>query len=113
MYACVFVFAVPGVAPAQTPGDDQYADPFGGAQDEGAPPDSGEEPAPVPTAAPAEPAAPAAGGEASAPAPAPDPAPEANAVQQLPYTGADAEIILATGTVLLAGGVALRLRVRT
>lgn len=108
----MFVFAAPGVAPAQTPGDDQYTDPFGGAQDEGAPPDSGEQPQAAPDTEPAP--APSGGGEASAPAPAPapDPAPEANAAQQLPYTGADAEIVLAAGAVLLAGGVALRLRVR-
>ena len=58
------------------------------------------------------PRAPASGGEASAPAPAPapDPAPQAGAAQQLPYTGADVEIVLAAGTALLAGGVALRIR---
>jgi LPXTG-motif cell wall-anchored protein len=47
-----------------------------------------------------------------APALAADPAPTATAAQQLPYTGADAGIVLAGGVVLLAGGVALRLRVR-
>jgi LPXTG-motif cell wall-anchored protein len=31
---------------------------------------------------------------------------------QLPYTGADAEAVMAAGLVLLAGGVALRVRLR-
>jgi hypothetical protein len=92
---------MPGAALAQTPGDDQYTDPFGGSQDE----DSGEEAQPEPTATPVPEAAPAA--------PAPEAAPEAPpAAQQLPRTGGDAMIPLVSGTILLAGGVVLRLRLR-
>ena len=96
---CALALAVPATAAGQSAGDEQYEDPFApGTEEPQATPDA--EPAPAPSA----------GGEASAPAP--DPAPEANAAQQLPYTGADAEIILGAGAALLAGGVALRLRVR-
>ena len=99
--ACLVVLAVPGAALAQTPGDDQYTDPFGGSQDEG----SGEEAQPEPTATPVPEAAPAA--------PAPAAAPEVTpAAQQLPRTGGDAAIPLVSGTILLAGGVVLRLRLR-
>jgi LPXTG cell wall anchor motif len=98
--ACVLAaaaLAAPSAAWAQGAGDEQYQDPF-------APETEQPEAAPAP--------APPAGGEASAPAPAPapDPAPQAGAAQQLPYTGADVEIVLAAGTALLAGGVALRIR---
>jgi LPXTG-motif cell wall-anchored protein len=95
------LLALPAAAWGQSAGDEQYEDPFAPGT---------EEPQATPEAAPA----PAAGGESSAPAPAPapDPAPEANAAQQLPYTGADVEIVLAAGAALLAGGVALRIRVR-
>jgi hypothetical protein len=99
--ACLVALAVPGAALAQTPGDDQYTDPFGGSQDEGseAAPDDEAQPQPTATPAPA--------------APAPELAPEASpAVQQLPRTGGDATVPLVSGTILLAGGVALRLRLR-
>jgi LPXTG-motif cell wall-anchored protein len=101
MLFCALALAVPATAAGQSAGDEQYEDPFAPGT---------EEPQATPEAAPA----PAAGGESSAPAPAPapDPAPEANAAQQLPYTGADVEIVLAAGAALLAGGVALRIRVR-
>jgi hypothetical protein len=105
MLACALALASPASAVAQSAGDEQYEDPFA--------PET--EPAPQETPAPAAPA-PAAGGESSAAAPAPaqtvEPAPTATAAQQLPYTGGDARILLAGGVVLLAGGVALRLRVR-
>jgi hypothetical protein len=105
--ACLVALAVPGAALAQTPGDDQYTDPFGGSQDEGseAAPDDEAQPQPTATPAPA--------------APAPELAPEAEAeaeaspaAQQLPRTGGDATVPLVSGTILLAGGVALRLRLR-
>jgi hypothetical protein len=105
--ACLVALAVPGAAVAQTPGDDQYADPFGGSQDEGSEAAPDEEAEPQPTATPAPEAAPAA--------PAPEPAVEAEAspaAQQLPRTGGDATVPLVSGTILLTGGVALRLRVR-
>lgn len=103
--ACLVALAVPSAALAQTPGDDQYTDPFGGSQDEGSEAAPDEEAQPQPTAAPAPEAAPAA--------PAPAAAPEVSpAAQQLPRTGGDAAVPLVTGAMLLAGGVALRLRVR-
>ncbi len=104
--ACLVALAAPGAALAQTPGDEQYADPFGGSQDEGAAPGNEEEAAPQPTATPAPepaPAAPAAQAEA---------APEATAAQELPRTGTDALITLVSGSILLGGGVALRVRLR-
>lgn len=98
---CALALAAPATAYGQSAGDEQYEDPFAPRTEE---PQATPEPAP----------APASGGEASAPAaaPAPDPAPEATAAQQLPYTGADVEIVLAAGAALLAGGVVLRLRLR-
>jgi hypothetical protein len=99
-------------AGAQGAGDEQYEDPFSG-QDE----QEQEEPAPAPEpaapeAAPApEPAAPEA-----APAPAAetaDPTQPATAQPaQLPVTGAETGLVALAGTVLLAGGVALRVRLR-
>lgn len=101
--ACVLAVAAAVVAPpatwAQGAGDEQYQDPFAPETEQPAP-----EATPVP--APAAPAAP------STPA-APDPAPEAQAAQQLPYTGADVEVVFAAGAALLLGGVVLRLRLRT
>jgi LPXTG-motif cell wall-anchored protein len=108
--ACLVALAAPGTALAQTPGDEQYTDPFGGSQDEGAAPGNEEEAAPQPTATPAPepaPAAPAAQAEA-----APEAAPEVTPAQELPRTGTDALITLVSGAVLLGGGVALRLRLR-
>ena len=96
---CAMVLAVPASAAAQSAGDEQYEDPFAPGTEE---PEATQAPAP----------APAPEGEASAPAPAPDPTPQARAAQQLPYTGADVEIVLAAGAALLTGGIALRLRVR-
>lgn len=105
--ACLVALALPGGALAQTPGDDQYTDPFGGSQDEapGAQPDE-DEGAPPPAATPA-PAAP----ETSAPPAAPEAAP-AQATEQLPYSGADAGLLALGGVTLLVGGVTLRMRVR-
>jgi LPXTG-motif cell wall-anchored protein len=101
----VAALGAPSAAWGQGAGDEQYQDPFAPEteQDEGA---SEATPAPAP--------APAGGGDASAPAPssAPDPAPEANAAHQLPYTGADGSLIIAAGAAMIAGGVALRLRLR-
>lgn len=96
---CALALAAPATAYGQSAGDEQYEDPFAPGTEE---PQATPEPASAP--------APASGGEASAPAPTP--APEATAAQQLPYTGADVEIVLAAGAALLAGGVVLRLRLR-
>jgi hypothetical protein len=98
---------------AQSAGDDQYEDPFGGQNEE---PAQEEQPAPTPEPAPAEPApaepapAPVEPAAESTPTPA---APEPGAQPaELPRTGLDAGPVLAIGAVLLAGGVVLRLRVR-
>jgi hypothetical protein len=103
----------PASAAAQSAGDDQYEDPFAGENRESEPAASPrqQEPAPaaeggagVPLAEPQlqrVPAATAAQPPAAAPASA-----------ELPYTGADGAPILIAGTVMLAAGVALRLRLR-
>jgi LPXTG-motif cell wall-anchored protein len=101
------LLAAPASALGQSAGDEQYQDPFAGEEQGG----SGDEGTQAPEPAP-EPAAPAA----PAPEPAPsstgsDPtAPEAQA--ELPRTGADTGLILLGGTILVAGGVALRVRLR-
>jgi len=104
----MLAFAVPAGALAQTPGDDQYTDPFGGSQDEGGGTSDGDdapaEPEPDPAPAP-DPAAPAAES-------AQNPAPDASGGEQLPYSGADAGLLALGGVVLLSSGVALRVRLR-
>jgi LPXTG-motif cell wall-anchored protein len=109
--AALLVLALPAAAPAQTPGDEQYTDPFGGEQEQpsqggGSQGDDGGQPEPAPAPEP-EPAAPAA------PEPAAATTAQASAAEQLPRTGspADAGLLALGGTLLLAGGVALRLRV--
>jgi hypothetical protein len=96
------------LALGQSAGDDQYEDPFaGGEQEQTQEPD----PTATPEPAPSEPA-PAPSSE-SAPAPAPASAEEPGAPSaELPRTGLDAGPILALGAVMLAGGVALRVRLR-
>ena len=98
------VLALPATAWGQSAGDDQYEDPFApepGQTDDGGGSSGG--------GGDAEPAAP----EPAQPAP---PATEAQATpepqQQLPYTGADEGLVALAGGMLLAGGVALRLRLR-
>jgi LPXTG-motif cell wall-anchored protein len=94
-------------APAwgQGAGDEQYQDPFGESQQEeapeapAAPEPEPQEPAPAPTAPP----------PAAEPAQAP-PAEAGGGGDQLPYTGADAGLLALGGTLLLAGGIALRVR---
>jgi hypothetical protein len=106
--ACLVALAVPSAALAQTPGDEQYTDPFGGSQDEGSggQPDAGEE-APPPSATPA-PAAP----ETSAPPAAEPEAASSQAAEELPYSGGDAGLLAVGGVTLVVGGVVLRLRLR-
>jgi LPXTG-motif cell wall-anchored protein len=106
--------AAPASAAAQSAGDDQYEDPFAGEN-------RGPEPAPEQQQGGAGQDAPAEGGvplaepelqrvpDPASAAPQPDAAP---ASTQLPYTGTGAAPILIAGTVMLAGGVALRLRLR-
>jgi len=99
--------ALAAPAAAQTPGDEQYSDPFGGGQEEqsgdtGA--NQSQEPA-EPAPGPAEPAQePPAPDEPSAAPAQSEPEP------QLPYTGLPAGVVAAAGALLLAGGVALRRR---
>jgi LPXTG-motif cell wall-anchored protein len=102
------LLAAPSAAMGQSAGDDQYQDPFAGEDQSQTQP----EPEPAePEPAPADPAAPPPEPAAEAPPPAPAQAP-AGQPAQLPYTGFDAGLIVLAGAVLLAGGVALRLRVR-
>ena len=100
--ALVLSLAAPAAALAQGAGDDQYTDPFGSGQND----DSGQEEQPEPEPEPA--------------APEPTPTPAATASQQepegeeqLPYTGADEGLVALAGVVMLAGGIALRLRLRS
>jgi hypothetical protein len=135
--AVAAVLAVPAAAPAQTPGDEQYTDPFGGSQqgqgpgggDDGSTggggsdggDDSGGGGGDTPTGPDApvssddggqEPAT--GGGELPPGAEPAQAAPQtaAQAPERLPYTGADAGLLALGGTLLLAGGVALRVRLR-
>jgi hypothetical protein len=131
--AVVLALAAPSAALAQSAGDEQYADPFGGnggssqpstgsngsggsngtstspgtsTGSSGSSGSSGSA-APATTTAPAAPAATTTSGT-TAPA-----ATTATAGQpQLPYTGAPAGLIGLAGALLLAGGVALRVRLR-
>ena len=107
---CLIVGAMlllPAAAFGQSAGDEQYEDPFAPAPEQSGGGGSGGE---EPTGGGAEPApAPA---QESAPEPAqPAPATAAQETpQQLPYTGADEGLVALAGVVLLAGGVALRLK---
>jgi 2-oxoglutarate dehydrogenase E2 component (dihydrolipoamide succinyltransferase) len=99
--------ALPTAALAQSAGDDQYQDPFGG----------GSSPSSAPTPQPAVPApsAPAAAPAQAAPAAAPAAtAAQAAPAPELPYTGSpvDAGLLAAAGGVLLASGLTLRVRLR-
>jgi LPXTG-motif cell wall-anchored protein len=106
LVALVLAGTMPSTALAQTAGDEQYQDPFGG-EAESPPP---AQPAPAEPA----PAAPAPVPDAPGPAtPATGTAmPAAAAPAQLPYTGADAGMVALAGGLLLAGGVTLRVRLR-
>jgi LPXTG-motif cell wall-anchored protein len=107
------LLVAPAPALGQSAGDDQYEDPFAGEDQQeqpspDTPVDDGgvaqpapapEEPAPAPAATGQEPAATEAG-------------PATASQEQLPNTGAETGAVLLAGTILLAGGVALRLRLR-
>jgi 2-oxoglutarate dehydrogenase E2 component (dihydrolipoamide succinyltransferase) len=103
--ASLLVLALPGTALAQTPGDDQYTDPFGSGQDQSS---AQATPTPTPTPAPAAPAP-----ATAAPAPTATAAPAVAASQQLPRTGGDPITPAVAGFWLLLGGVALRARTRS
>jgi LPXTG-motif cell wall-anchored protein len=95
---------VPSAAFAQSAGDEQYQDPFGG--DEQSQSDEPDTPAASGGTAQATPTA------TAAPAPTVATASQASpAAEQLPRTGDDAGLLALGGAVLLAGGVALRRRV--
>lgn len=112
LLATVLLLALPGVALAQSAGDDQYADPLGDTQDQ--PSDNGQGNGQGNGDQPTD-----DGGSTPAPtAPAPDPAPSGaettsgaapTAGATLPRTGSDAVVLLlATAFPLLLGGVTLR-----
>lgn len=97
---------------AQSPGDEQYADPIVGDGDgrsgQSAPPPPRDEPAPAPTV----PSAPATG---VAPSDVPSTSPPATEAapsdgSALPRTGADVGLLAATGFALASLGLFLRLR---
>ena len=107
--AVAALLVAPASAPGQSAGDEQYQDPFAN-EDQGQSQGGGSKapaaPAPPASSEPAAPAAPAA----QAPEPAAQSGPAAQA--QLPYTGAEVGAVLLAGSVLLAGGIALRIRLR-
>jgi hypothetical protein len=127
--ATALFLAAAAPAGAQSAGDDQYEDPFGGGGTPGASgggDDSGSSGGGTDTGSSAEGTgtgsstpAPSTGDDASVPsADAPDsggasqPAPAAPSGEQLPVTGAAAGLVALAGTILVAGGIALRVRLR-
>ena len=98
------LLALPATAAGQSAGDDQYQDPFAGEQES---PEEQEPEAQEPEAAPAPSSSSAQEPAPVAPAQAPD-----GGGSELPRTGADEGLVALAGVVMLAGGVALRLRVR-
>ena len=105
--AALLALALPGAALAQTPGDDQYTDPFGGENQEQPSSPSQADPQPTPTPEPAT-AAPAP----AVPTPTPTPSGTPNTAPQLPRTGGEPLPFAVAGFWLVLGGVALRARVR-
>jgi LPXTG-motif cell wall-anchored protein len=101
---------LPSSAWAQGAGDEQYSDPFGDEQEQGGG-QSGQEPEETPA-----PSGPDTSTSSQEPAPAPAAPVAQNAgaesSQQLPRTGANAGLLALGGTLLLAGGFALRVRLR-
>lgn len=108
--ASLIVLALPAAALAQTPGDDQYTDPFGGDNQEQPSSPSQDEATPTQTPQPA--------AQAPTPTATPVPAPATTSQTttdpgtQLPRTGGDPLPVAVAGFWLLLGGVALRARVR-
>lgn len=107
-FACALVvtaLAFPGAAFGQSAGDDQYEDPFAPTEEPAG--GGAQEPEPQPDPAPAAPAP-----AAPAPAPAATSAQSPNGGAQLPRTGADEGWVALAGAVMLAAGIALRVRTR-
>jgi LPXTG-motif cell wall-anchored protein len=122
--------AAPSAALAQSAGDEQYADPFGGSNGGSQGSDggsqgsngSGESNGSSGTTAPATstpaPAtsAPTSTSTTTSTTPATTTTPAATTAatggQQLPYTGAPVGLVVLAGVLLLGGGVALRVRLR-
>jgi LPXTG-motif cell wall-anchored protein len=98
---------LPSAAAAQSAGDEQYSDPFGGTDQTQAQ----ATPAPVAPTTPAPAAQPAQAPTTPAPSAPAQPAP-AGAHSPLPRTGADARLPALLGLALLSAGVALRARAR-
>jgi hypothetical protein len=101
------LLAAPGAAFAQSAGDEQYADPFGG--------DDQEQATPTPTPEPDTPVSSDDGTQATAqatPTPTPASGSAAAAQEQLPRTGGDPLPFAVAGFWILLGGVALRAKVR-
>ena len=103
--AAAVLALLPAAARAQSAGDDQYSDPFGGKDQSPA------QATPAPPAAPAPTARPAQAPAAPAPAAATQAAPTA-AQPQLPRTGADVRLPALLGLALLSAGLALRAHAR-
>ncbi|HYI20806.1 MAG TPA: LPXTG cell wall anchor domain-containing protein [Solirubrobacteraceae bacterium] len=113
LLAVLLGLALPAGAGAQSPGDEQYQDPFGGQQPQEEPAAT-PEPTPAPTAAPApdpaqEPAPTATAQPASEPAPT-APSGGSGGDGELPRTGAPTGLVAAAGAAMLAGGLVLRRR---
>jgi hypothetical protein len=102
--ALAFALALPAGALGQGAGDEEYSDPFGGSNQQQQPTP---QPTPVPTQAPA-----TAAPSQATPVPTTHVARAPSSARALPYTGAAAGLVALGGTVLLAAGVALRLRLR-
>jgi len=102
LLAALSLLALPGVALAQSAGDEQYNDPFGEVEE---PSGSQEEPAQAPEAAPTP-----AQSDDSLGTSEPEVTEEA-AAPTLPATGLPAGFLAGTGALLLAAGTMLRRRV--
>ena len=106
--AAAVLALLPAAASAQSAGDEQYSDPFGGKDQSPA------QATPAPPAAPTTPAPTARPAQApAAPAPAATTQAAPTAAQpQLPRTGADVRLPALLGLALLSAGLALRAHAR-
>jgi LPXTG-motif cell wall-anchored protein len=98
LLVALMLLVVPALALADSAGDNQYSDPFGGST---APAQT----APQPTTAPAAPAPAQTSAPASSSSPSTHPA-----TSQLPRTGLDLRVVASAGLLLLGGGLLLRRR---